>query len=116
MPYRVKVHFEEQYTELTVSNGHYPYSDIGGKKLEKLDVNPGDMYEISVPLISGAGTIVVSATDGAAKLRFRYAIPNDCDDYGNIEVPKTEAASQSDVDKLTEEIQAIKQQIAAPRE
>jgi protein involved in polysaccharide export with SLBB domain len=111
MPYRVKVHFEKPYTAVTVSNGHYPYVDTHGMTLENLNVGAGAMYQISVALINGAGTVVIDATDGADKIRFRYAIPFDCDNDGNIEVPKIAAVSQSDVDKLTEEIEAIKQRI-----
>ncbi|ACE93462.1 hypothetical protein RHECIAT_PA0000116 (plasmid) [Rhizobium etli CIAT 652] len=94
-----------------MTNGYYPYVDINDKKLENLDVNSGDIFEISVPLIHGAGTVIVHVTDGAAKLRFRYAIPNDGDYDGNIYVPKTEAVSKSDFDKLTDEVNALKERI-----
>ncbi|MBX4924658.1 hypothetical protein [Rhizobium binae] len=111
MPYRVKVHFKNKYTAVTVTNGYYPYVDINNKKLVNLNVDPGDMFEISVPLIQGAGTVIVYGTDGAAKLRFGYAIPHDSDYDGNIYVPKPAAVSQSDFDKLTEEVNALRERI-----
>lgn len=114
MPYRVKVHFKNKYAAVTVTNGYYPYVGIYDKELVELvnlDVDPGDMFEISVPLINGAGTVIVYGTDGAAKLRFGYAIPRDSDYDGNIYFPKPAAVSQSDFDKLAEEIKAIKRQI-----
>ena len=112
MPYRVKVHFEKKYTAVKVTDGHNTYVDKNGKKLEKLDVNSGDMFEISVALFNGAGTVIVDAKDGGADIHFPpYRIPADCDYDGNIKVPRTAAASQSDVDKLSEEIEAIKQRM-----
>ncbi|EGE61098.1 UNVERIFIED_ORG: hypothetical protein GGI63_003285 [Rhizobium esperanzae] len=112
MPYIVKVHFEQKYTAVKVTDGHNIYMDTSGKKLENLDVAPGDTYKISVGLFNGAGTIIVDAKDGAADIHFPpYRIPVDCDYDGNIKVPRTAAASQSDVDKLSEEVEAIKQRI-----
>ncbi|MBP2448866.1 hypothetical protein [Rhizobium leguminosarum] len=111
MPYKVKVHFEKPYSEVTVTNGHYPYLDKNGLKLENLNVAAGAMYEISAALINGAGTVIVYVTDGTARLRFRYAIPNDSDYDGNIYAPKTEAVSKGDFDKLTDEVNALKERI-----
>lgn len=116
MPCLVKIHFKHAYTAVTVSDGHIPYTDTHGLLLDKLNVVAGAMYEISVPLIHGVGTVIINAKDGASDLRSTYVIPDSCDADGNIDFPKISAALQNDLDKLTKEVGAIKQQIAAPRE
>ncbi|RFB82148.1 hypothetical protein B5K08_31050 [Rhizobium leguminosarum bv. trifolii] len=112
MPYRVKVHFEKKYTAVTVSDGFNPYVDIHGITLKNLNVGAGAMYEISVGLFNGAGTVIVDATDGAAN-QFPYAIPVDCDNDGNIKVPKVAAVSQSDLDNLDAQVKNLAKHIAA---
>ncbi|MBY4610695.1 hypothetical protein K6M90_23925 [Rhizobium sp. 9T] len=115
MPYRVKIDFERSYNPVTVSNGHYPYRDIHGTPLEDLNVAAGNMYEISVALIHGTGTVVIETKDGSEDILFPYAIPRDCDVLGKIYVPPMTAASQSDVEKLAEEVAGLKQAIMGPK-
>ncbi|ANL36809.1 hypothetical protein AMC82_PB00119 (plasmid) [Rhizobium phaseoli] len=114
MPYNVTINVTEAFTDLTVDDGLNPYVDKNNLKLENLDAGPS-IFEIEVEADnSGNAVVYVNATDSSSKFRkFTYNFPQ-VSDPGNIYVPKPTAASQSEVDKLAEEIKAIKQQIAGP--
>lgn len=116
MPCDVTINVTEAFTALTVDDGHSPYVDKNNQKLENLNVGPA-VLRISVPLDSNnEGMVFVRATDGRSKNRiFQYSIPDNRDAEGNIYVPKIAAASQSDLDKLAGEVEALKQEIAGPR-
>jgi hypothetical protein len=116
MPCEVTINVKEAFTALTVDDGHSPYVDKNNQKLEDLNVGPA-LFQISVPLDSNnEGMVFVRGTDGKSKNRiFQYSIPDSRDAEGNIYVPKIAAASQSDVEKLAEEIAALKQEIMGPR-
>ncbi|MBY5770380.1 hypothetical protein GFL91_14285 [Rhizobium leguminosarum bv. viciae] len=113
MPCDVTVLVEQAVTALTVGDGLNPYFDKNNLKLENLTAGPST-FETSVPLDSNNEAMVfVRATDvNSIQQIFKYNIPDELDGEGKIYVPKRVAASQSDLDKLAEEVESLKERMA----
>ncbi|MBY5333762.1 hypothetical protein HFO99_07365 [Rhizobium leguminosarum] len=117
MPCDVTIDVTEAFTAFTVHDGLSPYVDKKGQKLENLAVSPGT-FDMSVALDSNNEAMVfVRATDAKSAQRiFKYNIPDERDASGKIYVPRivatSQAASQSDLDKLAEEVESLKERMA----
>lgn len=115
MPCQVTIEVTEPFTAFTVDDGYIPYVDKNKQKLENLAVGTPSTFEISVPLDSNNEAMVfVRGADSKTKQwTFKYGIPDELDAGGKIYFPKIaatfQAASQSDLDKLAKDVQALNQ-------
>ncbi|MBY5324795.1 hypothetical protein ACCT03_20225 [Rhizobium johnstonii] len=122
MPYKVDVYVARTYAAVTVKDWltNSPCVDTEtNQKIENVPVNPSATFHTSVGHKGREGIVTIEATDTKSQASSdEYKIPVDLDAKGTITFPKEKAASQSDLHKLGQDVQALKQSIqggAPPR-
>ncbi|MBB2701358.1 hypothetical protein EFD56_08720 [Rhizobium phaseoli] len=115
MPYKVSIYFAKDYASITVKDW---LSDsicmdiLTDTELKYVAVKKSATFQVLIGQKNNVGEVIIDeAAAGATSIPTSYKIPAELDATGTITFPKPAAVSQSDIGKLTEEIEAIKQRI-----